>query len=264
MMISGLTTKRLWIGGILIGGYLATAIALFFMISERISGLGDRDLATIVWSGARLQTEYFRLRQAVETGGGADHVHDGIDGTHLVEMDALGRDPVHAPLRLGERREDRESAIAHGRPQPCRRQQPADLPPAAPVVRGIVRILPPPTRAAGYDDAQVTRRQRAAPDARDHQTMRDAEAREIDGQLAPREAGIEQRRQEHVAGDPGEGIEMEQPGTARYALPARHARLIRVASAAAPNPLSMFTTPTFGAQLLSIASRAATPPNDAP
>ncbi len=68
MMISGLTTKRLWIGGILVGGYLAAAIALFFMISERISGLGDRDLATIVWSGARLQTEYFRLRQAVETG----------------------------------------------------------------------------------------------------------------------------------------------------------------------------------------------------
>ncbi|HEX6092000.1 MAG TPA: hypothetical protein VFZ07_01530, partial [Dongiaceae bacterium] len=68
MIISGLTTKRLWIGGILVGGYLAAAIALFFMISERISGLGDRDLATIVWSGARLQTEYFRLRQAVETG----------------------------------------------------------------------------------------------------------------------------------------------------------------------------------------------------
>jgi PAS domain S-box-containing protein len=66
MTISGLTTKRLWIGGLLIGAYLAAAITLFFMISERVSALENRSLATIVWTGARLQTEYFRLRHAVE------------------------------------------------------------------------------------------------------------------------------------------------------------------------------------------------------
>jgi PAS domain S-box-containing protein len=66
MNISGLTTKRLWIGGFFIIAYLAAAITLFFMISERVSALGSRSLATIVWTGARLQTEYFRLRHAVE------------------------------------------------------------------------------------------------------------------------------------------------------------------------------------------------------
>src|SRR5262245_16652620 len=66
MIISRLTTRRLWIGGLFIAVYLAAAITLFFMISERVSALGSRNLATIVWTGARLQTEYFRLRHAVE------------------------------------------------------------------------------------------------------------------------------------------------------------------------------------------------------
>jgi len=66
MTISGLTTKRLWVGGLLLAAYLAAAITLFFMISERVSKLENRSLATIVWTGARLQTEYFRLRHAVE------------------------------------------------------------------------------------------------------------------------------------------------------------------------------------------------------
>src|SRR5262245_29940176 len=66
MIISRLTTRRLWIGGLFIAVYLAAAITLFFMISERVSALENRSLATIVWTGARLQTEYFRLRHAVE------------------------------------------------------------------------------------------------------------------------------------------------------------------------------------------------------
>jgi len=41
-------------------------------------------------------------------------------------------------------------------------------------------------------------------------------------------------------------------------------RLIKVAIYAAPNPLSIFTTLTFGEHELSIPKRAANPPNDAP
>src|SRR5438046_8938665 len=46
--------------------------------------------------------------------------------------------------------------------------------------------------------------------------------------------------------------------------PAAHVWLMRLAAAAAPNPLSMLTTVTPLAQELSIASSAARPPNDAP
>src|SRR5437879_7259290 len=43
-----------------------------------------------------------------------------------------------------------------------------------------------------------------------------------------------------------------------------HVWLMRLAAAAAPNPLSMLTTVTPEAQEFSIASSAASPPNDAP
>jgi PAS domain S-box-containing protein len=81
MIASTLTPRHLWIGALLIVAYLVAAIGIFVMISDRIAGLGRRDLATVVWSGARLQTEFFRLRHAVENlrdGGSrdaADEVH---------------------------------------------------------------------------------------------------------------------------------------------------------------------------------------------
>jgi len=43
-----------------------------------------------------------------------------------------------------------------------------------------------------------------------------------------------------------------------------HIRLMREAMQAAPNPLSMFTTETLGAQVFNIPRRAATPPKEAP
>ena len=46
--------------------------------------------------------------------------------------------------------------------------------------------------------------------------------------------------------------------------PRRHPAQIRLAAAAAPNPLSMFTTVTPAAQELSIARSAASPPKEAP
>jgi len=56
------------------------------------------------------------------------------------------------------------------------------------------------------------------------------------------------------------GMVVVQLLSARSALD----RLIRVAAAAAPNPLSIFTTVTPAAQELSMAKRAATPPKLAP
>ena len=64
-------------------------------------------------------------------------------------------------------------------------------------------------------------------------------------------------------------VELRAPtGTKLAVLPTSTKRydrwLIRDAAAAAPNPLSMFTTVTPDAQELSIASSADTPPNAAP
>ena len=53
-------------------------------------------------------------------------------------------------------------------------------------------------------------------------------------------------------------------GIRPYDLPWEEALLIMLARYPAPKPLSMFTTLIPLAQELSIASRAATPPNDAP
>jgi hypothetical protein len=46
--------------------------------------------------------------------------------------------------------------------------------------------------------------------------------------------------------------------------PANHSRLMSDAMQAAPKPLSMLTTETFGEQVFNIPSNAATPPKDAP
>ncbi len=85
------------------------------------------------------------------------------------------------------------------------------------------------------------------------------------------------QRKHHAAAGSQDGPRPAQPytgddsGEAQHAKPARqphrpaaHVWLMRLAAAAAPNPLSMFTTVTPLAQELSMASSAAKPPNDAP
>ena len=68
---------------------------------------------------------------------------------------------------------------------------------------------------------------------------------------------VDQRTEHHVSGDAAEAVEVPERG---------HDFIFRMraASAAAPNPLSILTTAMPGAHELSIARRAARPPNDAP
>ncbi len=75
-------------------------------------------------------------------------------------------------------------------------------------------------------------------------------------------AEIEKRADEHVAGDSRELRIEQQDALSAHVVPRR--RLIFVACAAAPNPLSMLTTLTPGAHEFSMPRRAAMPPNDAP
>ena len=67
-------------------------------------------------------------------------------------------------------------------------------------------------------------------------------------------ARIEKRRQQHVAGSAADHVDVA----------GSHRATILCASAAAPKPLSMFTTPIPGAQAVSIPSSAASPSNAAP
>lgn len=69
---------------------------------------------------------------------------------------------------------------------------------------------------------------------------------------------VDQGGHQHVPGDPADGVDPR----ALHGVP--RPRFTRDAAYAAPKPLSMFTTVTPGAQLLSIASSAATPPKEAP
>ena len=71
-----------------------------------------------------------------------------------------------------------------------------------------------------------------------------------------RHPGAHQRAEQHVAAGAGGGVDPQ--GGHRAAL------ATRAANTPAPYPLSMLTTVTPGAQELSMASRAAMPPNEAP
>ena len=73
------------------------------------------------------------------------------------------------------------------------------------------------------------------------------------------DAGAEQRAQQHVAGSAGRGVDPDV-----VPVIALDWRATRAAKTPAPYPLSMLTTVMPGAQELSIASSAATPPSEAP
>jgi len=85
-----------------------------------------------------------------------------------------------------------------------------------------------------------------------------------------RHAEIDERAQRHVTGAPAHAIEVQVLPAQRVTAPitrAAHrvtARAIRAAATAAPNPLSMFTVTTPGAQLVSIDASATSPPAPTP
>ena len=73
-------------------------------------------------------------------------------------------------------------------------------------------------------------------------------------------AGVDQRRQQHVARGAADAVDV---GDARHAAPAAR-RAMRAAIVPAPKPSSMFTQATPAAQDESMASSAVTPSNEAP
>src|SRR5205823_8804848 len=126
--------------------------------------------------------------------------------------------------------------------------------------------LPPGTmRVAGFRSADVEVQRADSRDLDLGDVQRGAGEREA-VQRRPWRAEVKQRGDQHVAGDPADGIEDQR---------ARHLRAsgwrarcdwraISAAEKPAEQPLSMFTTLTLAAQELSMASSAAIPPRDAP
>ena len=73
-------------------------------------------------------------------------------------------------------------------------------------------------------------------------------------------AGVEQRREQHVAGDPADAVEVEQPAHGALRAVPRAARAIRAAIVPAPKPSSIPTTARPAAHEQSIAWSAVCPP----
>ena len=90
----------------------------------------------------------------------------------------------------------------------------------------------------------------------------DAQPGQAGAHLVERRAGVQQRPQQHVAGDSADRVDVQQSLRA-HAAPAA-ARAIRAAIVAAPNPSSMLTTATPGAHEVNIASSAGMPPAATP
>ena len=183
-----------------------------------------------------------------EAGADPDDVGDRVEGADLVEVHLLRRGAVDG--RLGDREafEGRQGEGADRRVEGRRLEQRPDVGPGA-VVLGV-----------GELDVAPGRREGAALDglgAQRHRLRCDG----ADGVLqhGERDTGAEQRPEQHVAAGARRGVDPEGADH-RGAL----CRATRAACTPAPYPLSMLTTVTPGAQELSIASRAATPPSEAP
>src|SRR5690606_13662321 len=196
--------------------------------------------------------------QLVQPGRRAGHVYQRIDRADLVEVHVLDRDAVHPRLGFGQRGDDSPRPLADGLGQPRSLDNGVE-------VGGVAQRL-----RARRVDGDVRGAQAVLADA----PRLDGDAgypQRIDGglQALQRPPGVQQRAEQHVAADAGEAVKVGGAWHGySFSLGRLFRRRIRLsrrwAAAAAPSPLSMLTTVSRLAQLLSIPSRAASPPKLAP
>ena len=135
-----------------------------------------------------------------------DHVGQGVQRSHLVEVDLVGRDPVGRALRVGEAAEDRQRqvdrALGDVVAAPRLFEQVPDRGPGA--VRRVVdqhlhvdlhRALPAAVHVGAHEAHRV----------RDQRVEHPLDAREV-------RAGVDERGQQHVAGDPGGRVDIGVAG----------------------------------------------------
>ena len=187
--------------------------------------------------------------QVLQREGDAAHLPDRVDGADLVEVHLLGIDVVDPRLGVGEPPERLLRSVARPLRQARGVDQRADRAPVA--LRLPRRRVDRGVRGADRVPAHPLRAQLEPLDAEPGQARAD---RLRIG------AGVEQRAEQHVAGDPGHAVEVEEPG--HPAPPAE--RAIRAAIVPAPKPSSMLTTATPAAHETSIDIRAVMPESAAP
>ena len=127
-----------------------------------------------------------------EPGDDADDVGQRVERAHLVEVHLLGGDPVHPALGDGQPLEDRQRPLAHGGGQCGVEEHRADVGPG-PVLVGRRREHV----HAGRAQAVPGDRFRGQPD-RLHRQRGDGGGRDVE-----RDAGIDERPEQHVARGPG-------------------------------------------------------------
>ena len=198
----------------------------------------------------------------------AHHVDDGVDRADLVEVDALDVDAVDSGLGTGDRLEGPQDGFAC---RLCEAGRVSDaLADLAPMAMGRGPLGGDPHAQSPH----AVREHRPDVDARlGSQLLRDR-AEVLGGEAAVRFAEVEERAEELVARHAARAVEIGDavcrrahrapPSSAFVASSLAGGRLMRVAKTAAPNPLSMLTTPIPPAHELSMVSSAETPPKFAP
>ena len=194
---------------------------------------------------------YFVDVENLEGGTRAHDVDDGIEATHLMEMDLGHRCLMQVRLGFGQGGEHGLSSLAntfretglldetgdvrirthHGTVVVGMHHQVGGA--EARALRGFRADLPSPYRQAADDGLHFI---------------------EVG-------AGVDERPESHVTGDAGEAVEPGHTGHERNPLPTLSSR---ATPQAAPYPLSMPTTVTPAAHELSMASSAVTPANEDP
>jgi hypothetical protein len=147
--------------------------------------------------------------------GGGD-VHDGVHSAHLVKVHLVQGDAVDPGLGATQRLEDGQRPLAHSRRQSSRLEHTDDVAEVPTVVVAVsVRPGLAPARAARRLDPHVARGQRPPAHPRHAQLVRHLQAGQIRLQLLAREAGIQERPHEHVAGHAGEAVQVQNPRPAQ-------------------------------------------------
>jgi len=159
----------------------------------------------------------------------ADDVDDGVRSAGLVQVDAIDRTTVHRRLGLREAFEDAERPVAHHRCELRLAEQALDLLPGPPVatvaqVMLVVRVivgmgvrlrLRRPTRPLPRDHhVDVLRCEPAALDPAHLQLEFERQRGQLGIERLAREAGVEQRRHEHVARHPRRRVDVQRAGGA--------------------------------------------------
>ena len=186
----------------------------------------------------------------LEGGAGPDHVHDAVDGPHLVEVHLRWWPGVQPSLDLGQGVEHGQGPCSDAFGQAGGGDHRPDV--GGGPVHGALHCLHLRLRTGQAASQGRSGIERPAVDGQLTQHFTD---------LVDRRTGVDECPQGHVAGDPGKAVE---PGHAGHVGTTAGGPSRRSTAHAAPKPLSIPTTLRPEAHDASMPSRAVTPSREAP